>query len=177
MPNGKWTNNGGMSMLMHDGVFTLNDLPNNFQYTSLFDQYRINAVKLEFITNGTITTTAVNDQLIAYNFTDYMGQIQGGGAMPVESQLLTMQRCRRRQQIDGSPLKVYSKCKQLSHITETAIATAYGKIKPRWISTQEPAVQHFGLITCWTNASGGVLPTQTTMRVTITYYLECRGVK
>lgn len=166
-------------MLMHDGMFKLSDLPNNFQYTTLFDSYRINAVKVEFITNATITTTAVNDQLMTYVFTDFEGNIQGGGAMPAETQLLTRTRVRRRQAITGKPLTVYSKVRQLNEISTDATlgTTVHTRMRPRWISTANPNVNHFGLITCWTNQSGAVLPTQTTMRATYTYYIECRGVK
>lgn len=177
-PNDKWTNNAGLTQLMHDGIFKLNDLPNHFQYTTLFDAYRINAVKIEFITNANVTSTAVDHQMIAYNFTDWSGQVAGGAAMPAESQLLTMQRCRRRQAIAAKPLKVYSKLRQLSVMHEAAggLTYGYGRVKPRWISTAEPGLEHFGLITIWTNASSGVLPT-VSMRATITYYIECRGVK
>lgn len=177
-PNAKWTNNGTLTQLMHDGVFKLDDLPNHFQYTTLFDAYRINAVKIEFITNANVTSTAVNHQMIAYNFTDFQGQIGGGAAMPAESQLLTMQRCKRRQVIDNKPLKVYSKLRQLAVMHEQPLAATYGygRVKPRWISTAEPGLEHFGLITILVNQAGAVLPT-VPLRATITYYIECRGVK
>ena len=165
-------------MLMHDGQFKLSDLPNNFQYVTLFDAYRINAVKVEFITNATVSTTALNDQMMVYNFTDHEAQIQGGGAMPTESQLLTRQRVRRRQQIAQKPLVVYTKLTQLGETSTDATlgSTIVTRQRPKWIPTTHPDVNHFGLITAWTNQASGVLPT-VPLRATYTYYFECRGVK
>lgn len=177
-PTGQWTNNAGLTMLMHDGQFKLTDLPNNFQYVTLFDAYRINAVKVEFITNANVATTALNDQMMVYNFTDFEGQIQGGAAMPTEAQLLTRQRVRRRQMISNKPLVVYSKLSQLNEISTDATlgTTVHSRMRPKWISTANPTVNHFGLITAFTNQASGVLPT-VPLRATYTYYFECRGVK
>lgn len=177
-PTGQWTNNATLTMLMHDGQFKLDDLPNHFQYVTLFDAYRINAVKIELITNANVTSTAVNHQMMVYNFTDHQGAIQGGAAMPTEGELLTRQRVRRRQMISNKPLTIYSKLTQLNEVSTDATLgiTVKSRIKPKWLSTANANVNHFGLISCLVNQAGATLPT-VPLRATYTYYIECRGVK
>jgi len=180
MPNGRWTNNAGLTALMHDGAFALNDLPNHFQYVSLFEAYRINAVKIEFIPQSIIVQSGIgiDKQLMCYNFTDYNNTIGGGAAMPLESELLTMQRCRKRQWISNKPLVVYAKMRQKNVITEAvgALTYAFTRQKPKWIGTDEPAVEHYGLNTIFTSQDGTVLPARP-LKMIVTYYIECRGVK
>lgn len=176
-----WSNNLDLSMAMHDGTFKLDDITTSFQYITMFDAYRINAVKIEFIPQGTITQSGIGipQALLCWNFTDNEGKYQGAGSMPNEAQLLTMQRCRKRRMItsNGNGITVYAKMFQKN----TMSGGFYSRQKPKWISTAESAVQHYGLNTCFTRQDSSytnplALPAIPIKMIT-TYYIECRGVK
>lgn len=179
MPNTRWTNNAGLTQTMHDGVFQLSDLANFAKYQTLFEAYKINAVKIQFIPQGTIAQTGVpdSDQVIVYNWTDYLNNYSGGGSMPTQAELLAMQRCRKRQLITGKPLNIYTKCKQQNVALLTSAGSyAYTQQKPKWISTAQDTANHYSINTVFCAQSGGVLPTYPVQMVT-TYYLEFRGQK
>lgn len=174
-----WSNNATLTSCMHDGMFKLDDLgvTKVAQIVSMYEAYRINAVKLEFIPSATITTPATNEQLVCWNFTDWSGNYAGGAAMPATADLALMQRCRKRQFINNQTLKVYCKVKQANEVLRDTILThAYTRMRPKWVSTQNTDVNHYGLVTVFTNQNALVLPTLPVQVIT-TYYLECRGVK
>lgn len=181
MPNGRWTNNGTLTATMHDGVFQLQDLNNYGKYQNMFEAYRINAVKIQFISNATITTslsgTSASDQIMVYNWVDFINNYSGGASMPTVKELLEMQRCRKRQLITGKPLNIYTKVKQQNiALLSDSSSYAYTQQKPKWISTTQPATNHYSLNTVFANQDGKVLPNMPVQMV-VTYYLEFRGQK
>lgn len=172
----QWNANGTLTATAHWGVFQLDDVPDHANFQALYEAYRINAIKVEFIPVATITTAVTADQMIAWNFFDPSGNY-GSANFPTQAALLEMQRCRKRPVIGGKPMQVYSKLKQANVVLKDSVLTyAYTQQKPRWISTTQPAVNHYGLVTIFTNQNGLVLPTDAMQMIT-TYYLEFKGVK
>jgi len=164
---------------MHDGVYQLSDLSNFAKYQDMFEAYRINAVKIQFIPPSTITQTGVpmSEQVMVYNWTDYLNNYSGGAAMPTEAMLLAMQRCRKRQLITGKPLNIYTKCKQQNVALLTSASTyAYTQQKPKWISTTQDTANHYSINTVFCAQNGAVLP-NIPLQMVVTYYLEFRGQK
>ena len=180
MPNGRWTNNASLTQTMHDGVYQLADLPNYGKYQAMFEAYKINAVKVQFISNQTITQAGVgstSDQMIVYNWTDFINNYSGGAAMPTATELLEMQRCRKRQMVTGKPLNLYTKVKQQNVALLTSAGSyAYTQQKPKWISTTQPTANHYSVNTVFANMNGLVLP-NVPIQMVVTYYLEFRGQK
>ena len=80
----------------------------------------------------------------------------------------------------GKPITLYTKVKQLNHITATTLNTDYAVQNPRWVSTGETGTAHFGLNVCFQKADAGMFASDSTnyqsCRIETTYYIACKGV-
>ena len=138
--------------------FSLNDLPNSTEFTSLFDMYKINAIKISFIPQMTenISLTTANNP---YSNTRFFSAIDyNDGSTPTS--------------IDD--LRQYSTCK-FTPILKTHTRMIY---KPKildsssysvspWMSTASPSSNYFGL-------KVGIEPTQSTVITSFEYKVECK---
>lgn len=180
----RWSNNPGTIVsAFHRGVFTLADLPapRVTDFTNMYSAYRINAVKVEFVFTGNLSVQVPPNitptQMNLYSFYDPTGNWYAN--VPTEEQCLLMQSCRRRQSNTLGRATIYAKVKQANAILGTTAINAYNQQKPKWISTEYPAVNHYGINTLFTVS--GAVPTGASPAVPVqmitTYYLEFKGVK
>lgn len=164
-------------------AFTLAMLPSYTEFTQLFEQYRIMAIKLKFLpcfsqndqeqSNANSAATApwaVNPRM--YVAIDKDGQANTGS----ESAIQQYGGCR----VISEPLKAFSvyiknPCVQLG--TANAITIVGGAAKARqWIDTDNYNVQHYGC------AVGGVIPFTSAgyafrYYVVATYYMQFKGAQ
>lgn len=178
-----WLRNPSVAptQVMHTGVFTLAGVPDHANMQALYESYRINAVRVELIPNANVVhaTLGVGNQtqLQCYTFYDPSGNY--AGLIPSETALLEKQSARRRSLMVGgsSSLKVYSKLRQANVALRDSIITySFTQQRPRWISTSDPNVNHYGPMTCICSYDQLALPA-VPIRVVTTYFLEFKGMK
>lgn len=159
--------------------FRLSYLPNYTEFTNLFDQYKINAVKIDFV-----PSTTGNDQEGLYNQTGAGGAwffspivytlIDKDGNPQVSTQNATMENSKARLiKKPFEPFSIYVRKPQLlmsAGLTTSAIQTR------GWIDTTAAGAYHHGA------AIAGQILNGTTAAVmryycTITYYMAFRNAK
>lgn len=170
--------------------FKLSDLVNYAEFTSLFAQYRLLAVKQEYYFTD---TASVNIQSGIYNNTGskqiimYINPNAVGTANAsvltedffMQSQVAKKRLCLRA---SGRPVKVYTKLKQLSQIFSAELLnTDYAKIRPRFVSTSEPQAEHYGLDLRLQRVDGEEFSHDASqypkMKIITKVYFQCRQVQ
>ena len=138
--------------------FSLNDLPNVTEFTSLFDMYKINAIKISFIPQMTenISATSANNPYANTRFFSAIDYNDSSTPTTIDE------------------LRQYSTCKY-TPILKTHTRMIY---KPKildsssysvspWMSTASPSANYFGL-------KVGVEPTQSTVTTSFEYKIEAK---
>lgn len=151
--------------------FKLADLPNYTEYTNLYDEYRIKAVKVMFLptlnsnveleTSGTSSSLTTIPSLYTWidndDNTAPTAITQGQQFQSFKCHGL-LDRMRQRSLVPECSTALYS-----------GTFTSYGQVKNQWIDNNSPSVVHFGLkfgiINCSNNGAFDVV---------LTYYLEFR---
>ena len=109
---------------------------------------------------------------------------RSGESVTVDDDMLNQQQTvMRRLCINtiGKPVKLYSKCKQLSEVYASLTNTDYALQTPKFISTAEPSANHYGLNMHLQRIDGldfasGKSNSQY-VRIERTYYITCKQVK
>ena len=178
LPTG-WTADG--FAIYKQFVFTLEELPNYTEFTALFASYKVCAAKMEiyFSNSNTVDT---NSRLLLY----YDNNPQGETTALTEQHYLETQTARKRlvATTSRSPIRFYTKLKQLSTLYHRALPTPlsdYGMVYPRYVSTSEPTTPHYGFNLRIQNvantALSGTLNNFQTMKINTTLYITCKRVQ
>jgi len=163
-----WSGSGTYGALS----FKLSDLPNYSEYTALYDEYRIKAVKVMFIPNFNVsavdetsgTTNSYTGVPALYTWID-TDDNTAPTAITAGQQFQTfkchglMNTMRQRTLIPEVSTALYS-----------GSFTSYGQLKNQWIDNNSPSVVHYGL-------KYGILNGSSSYGVfdcVATYYLEFR---
>lgn len=140
--------------------FTLSQVPNYTEYTALFDQYRIKAVKISIIpelTQGTLNSGAINAGSIwtTIDHTDL--------ASPANvDEILQYDKLKR-----GRTTSIHTRYVRVNTIEDNMVD--YNK----WHSTADSNEQYYG-VKFWREALGsGTLPT----KLIVKYYLQFKDQK
>ena len=161
-------------------VYSLHQLPEFTDFTNLFAEYKITAVKQEFIFSNSDAISSSgysNTQLIVYSDTN-----QNGATYPLpESNFLTSQTAKRRLAICNTPeaMVFWTPVTQLRDTYNGASDTDYAVSKPKFVSTSEPTTPHYGINCRIQRVDGQPMPhaagalTQA-CKVFTTYYITCR---
>lgn len=165
---GTWTYTGTYGALS----FKLSDLPNYTEFTNLYDEYRIKAVKLHFVptsnsnvaqdTSGTTGGQTSVPALYTWIDTD-------DNTAPTQlTQGQQFQTFKAHGMLDR--MRVRSLVPEVSTALYSGSFTSYGQVKNQWIDNNSPSVVHYGLKYAIMNgtASYGALD------IVATYYLEFR---
>lgn len=165
--------------------FTLGSLPNYTEITNLFEQYKINAVKLTFIPNYFDNDAAQTEFNISqnaviaaiggprvYTLIDKDGSPQSGS----ESTMLENSAARIiRKPFQGFQIYINKPAVQVEVATSLGFSNAMPKASP-WLDCDNYSVRHegcaVGSIMSFTS-DGGLLRYQ----VIATYYIAAKGVK
>lgn len=153
--------------------FKLNDLAAITQFDFLYDHYRINAVKLTFTPeyNTYVAGLATNNVIpIIYLVTDYDSQVPlSPGALDQYTHVKQKQFNRR--------VTHYLKPRNLSLVWSGTVGTnAYSMAPKSWIDMASPQVPYYGVLGAITTSDITHLPAML-VRVTATYYFQCKGVR
>jgi hypothetical protein len=133
------------------------------EFTTLFDQYRINYVVLKFMC-GTLETNSTDNatMTIACDYDD-------GNAPTNVSDLFQYDNC-----------KIYSYGKDINVKLKPRIAmaayggafTSYANAGGMWLDVASPAVEYYGVKACLTRCNA-----QCTYRIYATYYIELKSTR
>ena len=158
--------------------FRLIDLPNHSEFTNgLFKQYRINAVKMTIYCSANMSDLRNQTGILcqtAYN--------RDGAAIGVGNTREDWNQVQSKRRFTLYKYKqLYFKCNQLAHISQNlSTVTGYGLIKPKWVSVDEPDIDHYGINLRFDSITGADLTATDAfpkLRIIYKYYLQCRGVK
>lgn len=159
-------------------TFNLSQLPQAAVFNSLFDSYRINAVKITFypfcnVNQGSATSFGLEIPNI-YTAIDYDGTAQP----TLVSVISEYQTCKYR--YFNKPHIRYFKPKTVQNgalLTSGAYGNVVSYGKP-WLDIAYPTVQYNSVIgaVVYTNGTQ-VIPPGQTVRVTAKFYFQCRDVK
>lgn len=186
--NGTFTDNvadSGGAQATNQYVFALSNLPNYAEFTKLFQEYRIDSVKVTFMpltpVNISDTEAAGYDTAVGFRVpqlgfcADYTGQ--GIPSASMESPWLECEGY--EQHTFTKPISVTFKPTPLAQMYESGVTTAYG-VQPKagWIPVADPSVPHYSLnarlYDPYFNHTLGAVNTPN-MAVYVTYILQLRG--
>lgn len=186
-PPAGWTRNG--NAIVQSRGFKLSDLPNYTEFTQLFSQYRILAIKQEyyFTDTGSINVAVGTNnnvgakQIMLWANPNAVGKNNTSALTEgffLQSQVSKKRLCLHA---SGRPIKLYTKCKQLSEIfSDEEGNTDYAKSYPKFVSTGEPDTEHYGLDIRLGRLDENVFShdgsNYPTCKIITKVYLQCRQV-
>ena len=168
-----WTAVG--NAIYRNWEFKLNDLHDPTDFTTLFSEYKLNAVKQEIIFGNT-NTDDDNSQMILYWDSNVIGANRAG----TEQTFLDSQTAKHTYlKPPGKQITMFCKLKQLSNLYKVT-DDDYAAIKPRYISTLEPNTPHYGTRMHLRRVDGRPFGTSLDSfqyaKILTTVYLTCRKV-
>ncbi|QDJ95220.1 capsid protein [Capybara virus 7_cap1_536] len=151
-------------------TFALSTLPNYTEFTSLFDQYKIVALKVLFLprvdNNPAVSTTTNFNPGNIYYAIDYDDSITTDVNAILQYQGHKIVR-------GDQPFSVYIRSPKVANAIYSGTAfTSYGNTTA-WLDVASPSVPHYGLKLAWTSATDGVF----TYDVTTMLYLRFKNVR
>lgn len=173
--------------------FRLDDLVDTNDFVNLFKYYKINAVAVKiwpcnsFTGENAYTGQFSNSQLLV-RWDQNLDGIAGAAAGD-QNTYQTSQTARVKRLISGqsNPITLYMKLRQSNMIykalsgTPVPSNTGYTLQRPRWTSTTDLGVAHYGLNVCIHRMSDDPLSAgfnnQQKLRVEYTYYISCKKVQ
>lgn len=138
--------------------FSLNDLPNNTEFTSLYDMYKINCVKLQFLPQQTqsISIGTINNPNASARFFSVIDYNDGTAPTSID-ELRQYQSCKMTPILRPHKRVVFK---------PKILDTNGFSISP-WMSTSTPAANYFGL-------KYAVEPMDSTSTLSMTYTVEAK---
>lgn len=154
-------------------TFDLNQLTNVASFNTLFDEYRINAVKVSFTPAynfyGTAVTAGTVSMPVIYTVTDYDSDASlAAGALDQYTNLKYRSFNRTHTH--------YLKPKVLNQIFISAGSTGNNPIRAPWLDMANANVPHYGILGVITASDSSKIAAQL-VRVHATFYLQCRYVR
>lgn len=146
--------------------FNLNALPNVTEFTSLFDQYRINAVKITFMPRGNSAEVGTNNNNTKlFTVIDY-----DDDTAPATLDALLQYETLKTTTVARDHTR-YMKPRFAVTTYQTALTTGYGS-RTGWIDCESNLVPHYGL-KYWVPAVAGA----NIVDIKTEYYVSFRGVR
>lgn len=170
-------------------VFALEQLADNSDFTNLFRKYKIAGVKTQFYFTNNNTFSDWNSnirvpQIMMYTNVNQTGRVNG---TLTENYFLNSQTARKRTVIHNSsrPITLYHRVKQLNRVYSSGQAGGdndYALAEPKYVSTQDKTVEHYGFEIRLQNVRGGPIPSGSTevpigIKMIHTFYFSCQGVE
>lgn len=161
----------------------LSQLPNSAEFTSLYQQYRILAVNVQFCPRSATTYSAPNNllNLLAFQKQNHTGRASD---LTITEQDWGEIQLKRSKIIAPSRrmFSFYNKVKQANQIFGTSVVNPDFSVEyPQFISVEEPNTLHYGGTISLGTVQGDSLQTYTSgeykFKMIITVYLQLRYVK
>ena len=165
-------------------TFALSDLVNvnNTDFKNLFAAYRIKGVRMQGFSSNTMASDQNSNVILTY-----CNNWQGTTTALTQQYFDERQASKRRPLLNrqgGKAWDMYIPLRQLSNIfSGSVVSNDYGTMKPKWIGTNEDTTGHYGLNMRLERADGDAFGQYmqsggfASIRIVLTYYLECRGVQ
>lgn len=153
-------------------AFQLADLPNVTEFTTLFDQYKICAVRIKFLPQSNTLqtlTTGLTSNFCGTFF--YVVDYDDANAPASASVLCEYQNMKTRNPL--REFKAYFKPKCVSTVFGSGVTVNAGTLKSQWLDVGQTTVPHFGFKYVWTqsiNSNISIMPI-------FTYYIKCKNVR
>lgn len=184
-PPADWYANG--NNLYRNWAFSLGQLDDYEDFTSLFKFYRLKAVRVQIYFSNTSSTTrnagstASNQQMLMWIDTNKDGSdlaAAGEDDTYLNSQTAKKKLCLTS---TGEPLDIYMPLRQQTMVYGGATNTDYTTTTPKWIATTEFSTPHFGHKMMIQRVDGqpftsGITNSQYA-KIIHTVYLECKKVE
>lgn len=147
--------------------FSLNDVPNSTEFTSLYDMYKINAIKIEFLPQQTqsISIGSVNNPNASSRFFSVIDYNDGSAPTSID-ELRQYQTCKYTPILQPHKRIIYK---------PKILDTNGFSISP-WMSTASPSANYFGLKVA-VEPMDSTSTTSMMYTVEVTYYLSFKQVK
>lgn len=160
-------------------VFALSDLPSYTEFTSLYDQYQICAVKVEFTPKAGSAAPLQSGTSGSVFFGSFHTAIDYDDNTPPASANELMQYGNYRRTRQQQKHSRYIKPAWLAQTYETALTTGYATQWKKWLSTTDPSIPHYGLkiVADPVTYTGTTSLLEMKYDVYIKYYLRFRSVK
>lgn len=147
--------------------FQLGNLPNFTEFTGLYDQYMIKAVKVQIIPKFTETSLGTTTQANMWSVVDL-----DDSTPPPNLETLLQYNNLKRTRMNQTHTR-YLKPAVAREVFATGIASAYSPKTNVWLDATTAAIEHYGL-KLWFDARG----TQpVTFDVSVKYYLAMKNVR
>lgn len=162
----------------------LNDVPDAIEFASLWDQYRINGIRIEFIPYNNASYTSQGGEgadmgVLVHDVVDYDdAAIPTASAVGVGS-LMEYHNYKRRSVFrngGGQSITRYWKPNASMSLYNGPVTTGYGPVRTPWIDAASPDVQHYAwkcIPEVYSSGSTGVL----VGKLIATYYISVRNVR
>lgn len=177
-PPANWVTEG--NAITQNTAYKLGDLHDVTDFTNLFAQYKISAVKMEmYFASNSVTENPGASQSPPSNMILYMAPNRTGQAEVLDEQFfLDNQATKKRVCIHGAgkPIVMYQRLKQLNMIYGSAANTDYSLMWPRYISTNETTATHTGQHMRLQYVNNNSMQ-DSTVKVIYTYYISCKQVQ
>ncbi|AXH77077.1 MAG: capsid protein [Cressdnaviricota sp.] len=176
-------------------VFALEQLGDPADFSNLFRKYKIAGVKTQMYFTNTATkndgfgsvypaATQRVPQLMLYTNVNQTGRVNGTFT---EQYFLNTQTARKRTIIHDNtrPITLYHRVKQLNRVYSSGQVAGdndYALSDPKYVSTQDKTVEHYGYEMRIQHVSGDPWPaanstTPVRMKLIHTFYFSCQGVE
>lgn len=171
--------NVGITPAVGSYYFSLSQLPQSSEFTALFDEYRIMAVRITFYpptnTAWSVTGATSEPQPIGefYTAIDYDSIPTPTGT----NDLLQYQTCKRTWFNRPHTRYFKPRASQYGLVDGAASNTGYTSLSHKtWLDMATPTARYYGLLVIWANSNSSTVRQQL-IRVTATYYIQCRLVR
>lgn len=171
----------GASWASFAWAFTLADLPDYAEFTSLFDRYKILGVALK-VFPGTVsveTAGAAAPALVLHDVVDYddYTQFAASAAGVKAAQCYESYKCRNIGVSNGKPLRRFIKPRIAVGAYGGGVFTNYASQRDEWIDAASPTVQHYGwkgVIETYNNVATACT---VVIKIEATFYLAMKDLR
>lgn len=151
--------------------FTLSQLPNVGEFTTLFDTYRINKIVLT-IEPAMESNQMTSPQLISRKWLRVVHDYDDANVLANENQYFEYANMKSYDCLKAAKIVLYPKIAR--QIFNGALTTAYGQEGKVWLDSASPDVPHYG-IKMFIPALG--IDNSFQFRVRATYYISCKQTR
>lgn len=144
--------------------FQINNLPNNTEFLSLFDQYRIVKVQMRFIPYQTVANPTASKSILVTvaDYDDSSNLTSLGDAYQYPT-------CRITNALGEHIWTIKPRIAKAAY--GSGVFTSYANDAAQWIDSASPTVSHYGIKAYLTADQGSV---RNSWKVIYKYWIECR---
>lgn len=152
--------------------FNINGLPDLTDFTTLFDQYKLNGIQIQFIPN--ITSNDMNPVSTYYELPNFHTIIDRDDEIAPANLNVMMQYPSYKRTRGHQVHTRYFRPSLAQTIFKTSSTTGTSQVGPKWLDCADPTIPHYGM-KVWIDQTNST--TNIKYRVYTKYYLQFKGVR